>query len=46
MDAHKRCQRAFVQFLTAKNASTSEIYRQMQNVYGTESMTQIGIPMV
>ncbi|GFT18284.1 VWFC domain-containing protein [Trichonephila clavipes] len=44
-DASKR---VVVQFLTSKNMSASEIYRRMQNVYGTECMSRrsVGIFIV
>lgn len=41
MDAFKRCQRANVQILTHENVSANEIYRRVQNMYDTESVTQI-----
>lgn len=36
MNASKRRQREVVQFLTAKYVKGFEIYRRMQNMYGTE----------
>lgn len=34
----KQCQRLVVQFLIAENVNTSEMYRRIQNMYGTEYM--------
>lgn len=39
MDVSKLYQRTLVQFLTTENTRASEIYREMQNGYGTECMS-------
>jgi histone-lysine N-methyltransferase SETMAR len=43
MDTSKRSQRAVVQFLTAEDESPVEIYRRMQNVYGTVCLSRTSV---